>query len=153
MKDRILELMSYENLAPGRFALAIGVSQSAMSHYTNGKRKPSMDVVNRILKAFPHINADWLMSGKGRMLRGENDDQANISDDTMPDLFAETRPVAHDSSKTSEYRRETEPPQVQKRPQQPVKEVITVRETIDRRITKIMVFYSNQTFDTFVPEK
>ena len=45
MKDRILAVMEHEGLTPSKFAEAIGIQRSAMSHIISGRNNPSLDVL------------------------------------------------------------------------------------------------------------
>jgi transcriptional regulator with XRE-family HTH domain len=62
--DRIQYLMKLNNLSASAFADKIEIQRSSMSHLLSGRNKPSLDFVNKVLIAFPKINADWLLNGK-----------------------------------------------------------------------------------------
>ncbi len=67
MEDRLLKLLDSEQLSSARFADAIGVQRSSVSHILSGRNKPSFDFLQKTLKAFPLLNADWLILGEGNM--------------------------------------------------------------------------------------
>jgi len=71
MEDRLLKLLDSEQLSSSRFADVIGVQRSSVSHIISGRNKPSFDFIQKTLNAFPMLNADWLLLGKGGMYRGE----------------------------------------------------------------------------------
>ena len=53
MKERILAVMEHEGLTPSKFAEAIGIQRSAMSHIISGRNNPSLDVlIIKILERF-----------------------------------------------------------------------------------------------------
>lgn len=55
------------------FAQQVGVSQQGIHNLLSGRQgEPSFKVLAGILKAYPSVNADWLMTGQGQMLRGES---------------------------------------------------------------------------------
>ena len=54
MKDRILAVMEHEGLTPSKFAEAIGIQRSAMSHIISGRNNPSLDVLIKILERFTY---------------------------------------------------------------------------------------------------
>lgn len=66
MIDRIKFILEKRNLSPSRFADKIGVPRSTISHILSGRNKPSLEVIQKILNAFPDIPVDWLMMGKGK---------------------------------------------------------------------------------------
>jgi len=71
MEDRLLKLLDAEQLSSAKFADVIGVQRSSISHILSGRNKPSFDFLQKTLIAFPMINADWLILGKGNMYEGE----------------------------------------------------------------------------------
>lgn len=71
MEDRLLKLLDTEQLSSAKFADLIGVQRSSVSHILSGRNKPSFDFLQKTLKAFPMINADWLILGEGNMYEGE----------------------------------------------------------------------------------
>jgi transcriptional regulator with XRE-family HTH domain len=72
MKERIEKIMEMEQLSASKFADAIGVQRSGISHILSGRNKPSLELINKILEHFEQLNADWLLLGKGEMLQKEN---------------------------------------------------------------------------------
>jgi len=71
MEDRLLKLLDTEQLSSSKFADVIGVQRSSVSHILTGRNKPSFDFLQKTLKAFPMLNADWLILGEGDMYEGE----------------------------------------------------------------------------------
>lgn len=61
IKDRM-------NFGYSSFAKKIGLNQSAIKNVISGRNKPSFDFINKLLTAFPYINANWLLIGKGHLL-------------------------------------------------------------------------------------
>ncbi|MFD1468688.1 helix-turn-helix domain-containing protein [Hymenobacter caeli] len=68
MVDRIRALLLARQLSPTQFADAIGVARPIMSHILSGRNKPSLEVVQKILEAFPDLAMPWLLKGTGPML-------------------------------------------------------------------------------------
>ena len=79
MIERILEILKIKNLSPAQFADLIGVQRSSISHLISGRNKPSLEFIQRILKTFPEINTDWMLSGKGPVMNDENNMNEEIS--------------------------------------------------------------------------
>jgi len=73
MEDRLLKLLDTEQLSSSKFADVIGVQRSSISHILSGRNKPSFDFLQKILRAFPMLNADWLILGEGPMYEGESE--------------------------------------------------------------------------------
>ncbi len=145
MKDRIVAIMNHEGLSYSKFAEMVGIQRSAMSHIISGRNKPSLDVLTKILDCFTYVNTDWLIFGKGSMITG--------NEVREPDLFTNLPVNPPNSKDNSENRREIG---VQNRPNEPkltVSEKVIIQKDESKIVTKIMLFYSDNTYDTFVPEK
>ena len=81
--------MELEQLSASKFADAIGVQRSNISHVLSGRNKPSLELINKILDHFEQINADWLLLGKGRMTSiSEKEPSGNSEIHTSFDLPA-----------------------------------------------------------------
>jgi len=137
MIERILEILKIKNLSPAQFADLIGVQRSSISHLISGRNKPSLEFIQRILKTFPEINTEWMFSGKGPVMNGENYIQEEV---TPPmDLF---QPEQVTREKSIEPKK-TEPEKVQK------------KKWVDpdgKKIEKIVYFYKDNTFREYLPE-
>lgn len=67
MIERIKELLSDQELTAAAFADKLGVPRSTISHILSGRNKPSLEMVNKILDAFPDLRTEWLVRGEGLM--------------------------------------------------------------------------------------
>jgi transcriptional regulator with XRE-family HTH domain len=162
MKERIKQIMEHEGLKPSEFAEAIGIKRAAISHYMSGRNEPSLDVVKRIHETFPFISIEWLLYGKGEMLSIGNTikhhgkqldmfaDQENGTDTRKRSPVAENRPT---SRSARENRREMVLEAPLKSIQSTEREDINQQKRETRKVSKIMVFYSDSTFETFTAEK
>lgn len=71
MKDRLKEIIDYYNLNTHQFEVKINASESTIRKALVGKNSISTDTLLKISDTFPEINLDWLITGKGEMLRHE----------------------------------------------------------------------------------
>lgn len=146
MKERIIRIMEHENLSPSKFAELIGIQRSAVSHILSGRNNASLDVLMKILECFSFLNTDWLLFGRGEMIKTES----RRSD---PDLFSNT-PINRPEVKIdSEYRKGFGVQRAENTNKQPIIEQVTYKERASKNISKIMIFYSDNTYETFTPEK
>tara|TARA_B110000008_G_scaffold135807_1_gene137854 strand:- start:375 stop:1043 length:669 start_codon:yes stop_codon:yes gene_type:complete len=77
--DRIKHLISFKQLSISSFSREIGlINGVTISKIINEKRKPSSKTIGRIIKAFPDINYDWLITGQGDMLKGKETSSNNV---------------------------------------------------------------------------
>mgnify|MGYP003991175389 CR=1 FL=1 len=67
MHERLKSWMEKEGLKSSAFADIIGVNRATISHILSGRNKPSIDFLEKLLNAYPNINANWLISGIGYM--------------------------------------------------------------------------------------
>lgn len=76
MKEQILKIIEAEGLTPAKFADEIGVQRSSISHIISGRNKPSYDFIMKIIDRFRGINAEWLLTGKGSMIKSSEMDNS-----------------------------------------------------------------------------
>ena len=143
MKDRILKIMQSEGLTNVEFAEKLGISTSSLSHIFGGRNKPSLDVVLRILMAYPTINPNWLLFEKGEMISGaSNVFQMN-----------ENREFAASTSSEGENREENPPQEDIVKTKEIIREQIKLVEVPKAKITEIRVYFDNGTYEVFKPSE
>ncbi len=64
MLERIKKVVKESGLSNGDFARRLGVKPSSISHILSGRNKPSLDFVTKLLRAFPSVDAYWLLFGR-----------------------------------------------------------------------------------------
>lgn len=70
MKDRIRQFMETMDIKKKEFTQKTGISESFISNMSDNIRESSLE---RILRAYPKLNPEWLEYGKGEMLREESE--------------------------------------------------------------------------------
>lgn len=135
MKERILKVMETEGYSQAQFAAEIGIQRAAMSHIISGRNNPSLDVLLKILRRFPSVSTDWLLFGNGPMTKSAQPAEP-AENTTVP---TDSNVEFADSIASSLVHQEKE-------------RVVTV-EKPTKTISKIMVFYTDNTFDTYTLEK
>jgi transcriptional regulator with XRE-family HTH domain len=160
MKERIQQIINHEQITPSKFADIIGVQRSSVSHILSGRNNPGLDFLSKILQHFPMISGDWLITGKGSMLK---DRGFKIN---QPSLFATTsadapRVIEEATSQSTPNLKEPEaeaayhplPKEMNTREdEQPLKTEAPVALDTGKRIDRIVVFYSDRTFREYQPE-
>ena len=136
MIERILEILKFKNLSPAQFADLIGVQRSGISHLISGRNKPSLDFLQKILKTFPEINSDWMLFGKGEMLKGEKTTE-RVKNPVLDIFQAEQIPKEKTSAPLKE-----ESEKVQKK---------KWTDPEGKKIEKIVYFYKDNTFREYFP--
>ncbi|UII75941.1 helix-turn-helix domain-containing protein [Flagellimonas sp. HMM57] len=120
--ERIKIIIDHYELAVSTFADSIGVQRSSISHLLNGRNKPSLDFILKVIKTYPEVNLYWLLNGKGTFPAVQKDE--NIS------------PIQKEA--------------LQYNKQLP-KEVfpISTNKTKDATPSKIVIFYTDGTFESY----
>lgn len=69
--DRLDIFMRFSNLNDNQITVQAGLSIGSIGKQRKGSRGLSSDSIAKLLCAFPHLNAQWLLIGKGEMLNSE----------------------------------------------------------------------------------
>ncbi|MBR5983258.1 MAG: helix-turn-helix transcriptional regulator [Bacteroidales bacterium] len=166
MIDRIKKIMEEEGMPYGKFAEEIGINGSRLSHYISGRNNVSLDLVTRILERFRGINSEWLLFGRGEMYKSAEAKGTYRE----PDLFSpqpvkQEKPlIANEADKSSNFIPDTEfsePEQLitaentnkiplQSFESQPIEPIKNTSKN-HREIEKIIVMYTDSTFDSYLP--
>jgi transcriptional regulator with XRE-family HTH domain len=149
MKDRIKQIMENEHLTPARFADKLQINRAIISHILNGRNNPSLDVVTRILDDMPHINPEWLLKGTGNMYK-ENVVADKLSDE--PDLFRQPVVKTGREPDNAEKPREMDVKLPASFAQFAENKSTDSVKAVDKKITQIIIYYSDHTFETFTPQ-
>lgn len=70
MINRINLILKAKNITARQFAEEIGIQPSGMSHIMSGRNNPSLEFVNKVVRRYPEIDANWLLLGRGEMYMG-----------------------------------------------------------------------------------
>ena len=82
--DRIERIIDYYNTNISNFEKSIGASNNSIGMAIRRKSTVKDDTLNSILNTYPDINAEWLLTGNGKMLNEESPafvykEDANVS--------------------------------------------------------------------------
>src|SRR5215217_7237287 len=61
LSDKIKQILITKAISPSIFADEIGIQRSSMSHILAGRNKPSLDIVQKIVKRFPELGTNWIL--------------------------------------------------------------------------------------------
>ena len=87
INDRILFLMKYLKLSKAAFADSIEINPSVLSHIASKRNKPSIDMVMSIVRVYPKVSGDWLLTGLGVMFKDESSSNLkSIVNDSIAEL-------------------------------------------------------------------
>ena len=148
MHDRLKQFLTMEGLSPARFAEVMGIQRSGISHLLAGRNKPSFEFIQRMMTAYPDINYEWLILGKGRPYKSDRPLPEKAENAT---LFTETE--ESDPDLEADLLPEDQPLESQNPASQPAENRIFVEESARtltenrRKIARIIVFYNDGTYE------
>ena len=178
MRDRIKEIIEREHMGQSQFADYIGVNRPTLSHILAGRNNPSMEVVMKIHQRFPRINLLWLLDGVGSYDGGDGATMGEVGGsgaDVMPhnaneepsatfatdeqvssrfyqgELFAENAVFAAESTVASKNRKEMPLQTSPKVPYLSETQMEYARNSLQRKIIEIKIFFDDGTYETFRP--
>lgn len=127
ISDRIKELIRKNQLNAAKFADLIGVQRSNLSHVLTGRNKPGLDFIEKVLNQFPDVDANWLISG----IAQRRDDNKEMNEEVNSNLKQELRM------------------DLKKSPEAKVEDKFNNVTNKQAKVTKIIVYYSDKTFEEF----
>lgn len=144
MREKLQKLMSTEQLTSSRFAELLGIQPSGVSHLLGGRNKPSFDLVQKILRRFPHINPDWLILDSEQMYRTDADDQS-ASTSAVENVSSEMAVNGENISATqniafSESSQTSTPG---------VEQMMARAATAHKNVKRVIVLFDDHTFESF----
>lgn len=148
MNERLKQFLTMENLSPARFAEILGIQRSGISHLLAGRNKPSFEFIQRMMTAYPDLNYEWLILGKGRPYRN---DRTRPENSENIDLFTES--AQEDESVPDELIAENQEIETEKLLSQPSENQIfdapitATPSGRPKKIARIIVFFNDGTYE------
>ena len=78
VKSRLLEVLKYKKISVNALSKLLKMPQTTVNNYVSGKRKISFELIKKISEAFPEINSEWILTGKGMMINSVAQTVSNI---------------------------------------------------------------------------
>ena len=161
MKDRIRQIMESQHMTQQLFADYIGQSPATLSSIFNGRTRPTLNIVEAIKKKIPDINTDWLMFGSGEMYLAQNGQDQDLFQDASGGLDShptdQNQMLMFDESPAQAPQNESpvvsNTNSVRNTHQEIVRTEVKIADKPQRKVMEIRVFYDDQTWETFVPQK
>ncbi len=119
MNKRLQQFLAAENISQSKFAETLGVARAGVSHVLSGRNKPGFEFIDSLARNYPDLSLEWLISGRGRMYKDNRTaESAQIFDSQEPNLFSDELQQTDNQA----------------------------TETKDRKIVKLVIFYSDGTY-------
>lgn len=138
MEAKLRILMQNENLTASRLAEILEIQPAAVSHILKGRNKPSFELVCKLVNRFPKINPYWLLGNSEQIYNeGAAANQAQPSGTLFDMLGAQnSTEVTSDKSNIAEKTQN-----------------LPISTSGRSDIEKIIVVYSDQTFEELRPKR
>lgn len=79
INERIYQIIQKEGITVSAFARKVGVGDQTIRGIVVQKRnKPGFELMQKIIKTFDWLDLEWLMTGKGEMVKDAKPDYHNI---------------------------------------------------------------------------
>lgn len=138
MKSKLEYLLRSENLTATTLARKLEIQPSGISHILSGRNKPSFDLVVKILRAFPHLNPDWLMLDSDKIYR--DDVAQGVKSPDVPAPSVEAQPTAKENIEISASEN------LEKNDN---RSIFSVAQISEKRMQRVIVLYSDGSFESF----
>lgn len=87
MKERIQHIIKAESLTNLQFAQLVDISPASVTHLLAGRNNPSIEIIAKIARCFPHYNLRWLILGEGNIYVTPTHTSATIEKSTADELL------------------------------------------------------------------
>jgi ribosome-binding protein aMBF1 (putative translation factor) len=102
MNKRMELLIKTEGLTNSKFASILGIQRSNITHIIDGRSKPSVSFIEKLMTKFPHVNIEWFISGTGEMYKRNKvtvGQKGEISPTLFPEVDIKQTPADNQKSK------------------------------------------------------
>ncbi len=159
LSEKIELLIKRKQLSASQFADKLGIPRSSISHILSGRNKPSLDVVQKILRVFPEITAEDLLF-EDRTLGSVAIVKEITAAPSTPSLFDPILPTPSESVKNnsseqtivqSNLRRTRESSNTERNSSAPASAQVLNPTYLEKKIERVLIFYSDGTFSESKP--
>lgn len=143
MKEQLLKLLAHYKKSATKFSDEIGVQRSSISHIMSGRNLPSYDFILKIMNKYPELNVEWLLTGKGEMIK----EHTSKNSEKSPDLFYNVAMQEEGNKTENTFLKNTSEAHKEQLKENQLDNVTNVNT-----IEKIVFFHKNGTFRAYQPE-
>jgi hypothetical protein len=65
-REQLIKFLEYLHIGQNAFEKKVGIANGYISH---NKGSIGSDIISKIMEGYPELNAEWLITGKGKMLK------------------------------------------------------------------------------------
>ena len=141
MNTRLKQFLSAENISQSQFADAIKVVRASVSHVLSGRNNPGYDFIKAIMLAYPNLNIEWLMLGKGKMYKETYDNKTLFHDVDEAEKIISGPEYQEELVETAVIE-----PKNQIIVEEKVAENILPKSYAQRKVKKVIIFFDDDTY-------
>ena len=148
MREKLQKLMASEQLTASRFAELLGIQPSGVTHLLGGRNKPSFDLVQKILRRFPHINPDWLLLDSEQMYRADSEltnDQPNQTSNEVAETPVNVEKISATQNTTISEGSTSANNSIER--------LATIGAVNRKNVKRVIVLFDDHTFESFEMSK
>lgn len=143
MKERIKKFIKAKGITASELADTIGVQRSNVSHVLNGRNKPGSVFIEKLLKAYPDLNARWLLIGAEEMF---------AKPVIEPDLFSKQLNKSKEEPKAEYKDNQTSDKESESNIKNAEFEIFNTKGDIIKKVENVVIFFDNNTFKIYHPD-
>jgi plasmid maintenance system antidote protein VapI len=160
--------MNVEGLNNSKFASILGIQRSNITHILDGRNKPSLSFIEKLITKFPRVNVEWLITGNGEMYKQNkiSEQKAAHKKSDSPTLFPvvtevvpEQKPAVYIEKETAKIpeinvvpAQNSEHTDVQNSKQPTPSKPDSPEQTTEQEIECVLIFHSDKTFKYYRPK-
>lgn len=157
INDKIKQILIDKNFSPSYFADEIGVQRSSISHILSGRNRPSFDIIQKIIRRFPELGYEWIMEEDNQPAQVARSAARSLAQPLSPyterpvSVPALSSPVLAGGFRSQ--RTEIPPTEVMSplKSDTPSDTGTPSVPTGEKRVERILIFYSDGSFREYTP--
>lgn len=169
LSEKIELIIKRKQMSSTQFADILGIPKSSISHILSGRNKPSLDVVQKILGAFPEISAEDLLfedrslsiatplPGKSAQVLNPLPMESLFVSENIAPLESPKNILSESTIVRSNLRRNRDETKMMNDPivslTEPSRELTKSKVHLSKEIERVIIFYSDGTFSDSRPHQ
>ena len=141
MNTRLKQFLAAENISQSQFADTINVVRASVSHVLSGRNNPGYDFIKAIMNAYPTLNIEWLMLGKGKMYKETYDNNT-----LFHDVDEAEKIISGSENKEEPVEAAVIEPKNQILIEEKEAENILPKSYAQRNVKKVIIFFDDDTY-------
>ena len=154
MNTRLKQFIAAENITQAQLADNLNVVRASVSHILAGRNKPGYEFPSGLMTYYPNLNIEWLMFGKGKMYKTQEQQTIFETPTAIEDTPEEIGGIFSELAATETPAQEQPTliqPTVQAQPGVTLNDIKTLVSTMQkpvsqRKLVKITAFFDDGTF-------